>query len=184
MILIIRPLLRRGETVMGMRNQLIVRASSRTLREIKKLFEKIDTQLKNLRITVKQGTKSQLDELAVRVDAEIPIGETGRIIINSAGKGGVIVRVGRGLSVRARLLQKKFSSDEMDTQIVTTLEGKSAVIYFAQASPLNKRVLFAQAIESLNLNRRNLRMCVPGLRYCHIFAAIRLFWKFHRNDPE
>ena len=52
---IIRQLLGRNGTVSGMGQQLIVRASPRKLREIKTLLEKIDIQLKNLRITVKQG---------------------------------------------------------------------------------------------------------------------------------
>ncbi len=136
---IIRPLLRRNETVTGMRHQLIVRASPRTLREIKNLLEKIDTQLKNLRITVKQGTQSQLDELEARVDADIPIGETGRVIINSTSEAtkGVIIKNGKG-SVRARFLRKKSSLDEMNTQVVTTLEGNPAVIYFSRRIPQTK----------------------------------------------
>ena len=90
---IIRPLLGRNGKVTGMRNQLIVRASPRKLREIKNLFKQIDAQLKNLRITVKQGVRSQLNELEKELDAEIPIGESGRVIINPEEKGseGLII---------------------------------------------------------------------------------------------
>ena len=90
---IIRPLLERNEKVTGMRNQLIVRASPRRLREIKNLLKQIDAQLKNLRITVKQGVRSQLNELEKELDAEIPIGESGRVIINPEEKGseGLII---------------------------------------------------------------------------------------------
>jgi hypothetical protein len=56
---IIRSLLGRNETVTGVRQQLIVRASPQKIREIKSFLEKNDGQLKNLRITVKQGLKSQ-----------------------------------------------------------------------------------------------------------------------------
>ena len=90
---IIRPLLERNEKVIGMRNQLIVRDSPRKLREIKNLLKQIDAQLKNLRITVKQGVRSQLNELEKKLDAETPIGESGRVIINPEEKGseGLII---------------------------------------------------------------------------------------------
>jgi hypothetical protein len=44
-----------------MRQQLIARASPKKIREIKSLLEKIDDQLKILRIAVKQDLKSQLN---------------------------------------------------------------------------------------------------------------------------
>jgi type II secretory pathway component GspD/PulD (secretin) len=130
---IIRPLLDLNETVSGMGYQLIVQASPRKLREIKSLLKTIDTQRINLRITVKQGTRSQLNKLELEIGAEIPIGKTGRVIINSGrdnSKGVVVVgEKGRG-EIREKLLQSKSSLKEMNTQIITTLEGNSATIYF------------------------------------------------------
>ncbi len=133
---IIRPLLGRNETVTGMRQQLIVRASPRKLREIKELLEKIDGQLKNLRITVKQGLKSQLKISQVEVDVEVPIGDSGRVIINRDTKGGVIVenKPGRG-GVRGKLSERESILDEMNTQVVTTMEGNPATIYIGQQVP-------------------------------------------------
>ena len=130
---IIRPLLRRNETVTGMRQQLIVRASPRTLREIRSLLKKIDGQLKNLRITVKQGLKSQLKIQEKVVSGEVPIGESGRVIIK---KGGVIVenKPGKG-AVRGKLSDRESFLDEMNTQVVTTLEGSPATIYIGQQVP-------------------------------------------------
>jgi hypothetical protein len=58
---IICSLLGRNETVTRMRHQLIVHASPKKIREIKSLLEKIDDQLKNMLITVKQGLRSQLN---------------------------------------------------------------------------------------------------------------------------
>jgi hypothetical protein len=60
---IIRSLLGGIETVTGMRHQLIVHASPQKIREIKSLLEKNDDEIKNLRITVKQGLMSQLNLL-------------------------------------------------------------------------------------------------------------------------
>ena len=102
---IIRPLLGRNEKVSGMRDQLIVRASPRKLREIKTLLEKIDAQLTNLRITVKQGFRSQLNKMEQEIEAAIPIGEAGRVIINPGDKGGLIIggKAEKG-SIRGRFL--------------------------------------------------------------------------------
>lgn len=133
---IIRSLLGRNETVTGMRQQLIVRASPRKIREIKSLLEKIDGQLKNLRITVKQGLKSQLNVRQAEVNVEVPIGDSGRVIINQGTKGGVIVesKPGKGV-VRGKLSERESILDEMNTQVVTTLEGNPATIYIGQQVP-------------------------------------------------
>jgi hypothetical protein len=133
---IIRPLLGRNETVTGMRQQLIVRASPRKLREIKSLLEKIDGVLKNLRITVKQGLKSQLNVRERELSGEVPIGDSGRVIISPGKKGGVIVenKPGKG-AVRGRLSDRESFLDEMNTQVVTTLEGNPATIYIGQQLP-------------------------------------------------
>lgn len=133
---IIRSLLGRDETVTGMRQQLIVRASPRKLREIKSLLGKIDAQLKNLRITVKQGLKSQLKVRERAVSGEIPIGDSSRVIISPGKKSKVVVenKPGKG-SVRARLSERESFLDEMNTQVVTTLEGKPATIYIGQQVP-------------------------------------------------
>lgn len=140
LIPMLRPLLGSNETITGMHNQLIVRASPRKLREIKSILEKIDAELKNLRITVKQGFRSKLNKLEQGIDADIPLGEAGRVIINSADKnvGGLIIEGEEGV-LRGRLLHKKSELDEMDTQVITTLEGNPATIYFSQRVPLNEK---------------------------------------------
>ena len=133
---IIRSLLGRNETVTGMGQQLIVRASPQKIREIKSLLEKIDGQHKNLRITVKQGLKSQLNIRQTEMNVEFPIGESGRVIINRGTKGAVIVesKSGKG-AVRGKLSERESILNEMNTQVVTTLEGNSATIYIGQQVP-------------------------------------------------
>ncbi|MBC8287377.1 MAG: hypothetical protein H8E42_07870 [Nitrospinae bacterium] len=133
---IIRPLLGRNESVTGMRQQLIVRASPQKLLEIKGLLEKIDGQLKNLRITVKQGLRSQLSERESEVSGEVPIGDSRRVIINPRVKSGVILedKPGKG-TVRGRISASESFLDEMNTQVVTTLEGNAATIYIGQQVP-------------------------------------------------
>lgn len=133
---IIRPMLGRNESVTGMRQQLIVRASIRKIEEIKSLLEQIDTQLKNLRITVKQGLRSQLIKRERELSGEVPVGESGRIIINPAEQGGVVIegQSGKG-AVRGRISDKESILNEMNTQVVTTLEGNAATIYIGQQVP-------------------------------------------------
>ncbi len=133
---VIRALLGRNETVTGISNQLIVRASPQKLKEIKSLLEKIDARLKNLRITVRQGLRSQLESLDREIDLQVPLGEAGQIIIDSGnlGSDGVILEGDSGV-VRGRLQHRKSTLDEMNTQIVTTLEGNAATLYLTQQIP-------------------------------------------------
>ena len=133
---IIRSLSGLNGTVTGMRHQLIVHASNQKIREIKSLLEKIDDQLKNLRITVKQGLKSQLNLRQEEVRVEVPIGDSGRVIVNRGTKGGVVLesKPGKGI-VRGKLSKRESILDEMNTQIVTTLKGNSATIFIGQQLP-------------------------------------------------
>ena len=79
---IILLLLGRHETVMGIHQQLIVPAFPQYIKETISFLEKIDCQLKNLRITVKKGLKSQLNLRCEVVMGEVPIPDTGRVIVN------------------------------------------------------------------------------------------------------
>ena len=168
---IIRSLLGRDGTVSGMRNQLIVRTTPRKLREIKILLEKIDAQLKNFRITVKQGTRSQLNKLEQEIEATVPIGEAGRVIINPGNKDseGLIIagETGNG-SIRGRFLQRNSSLDEMNTQVVTTLEGNAAAIYFTRQIPETRSFKTGNKVTQLESTRfKNVRsgfMVLPRIR--------------------
>jgi len=70
------------------------------------------------------------------VNIEVPIGDSGRVIINQGTKGGVIVenKPGKG-AVRGKLSERESILDEMNTQVVTTLEGNPATIYIGQQIP-------------------------------------------------
>jgi type II secretory pathway component GspD/PulD (secretin) len=176
---IIRPLLGRNEKVSGMRDQLIVRASPIKLREIKTLLEKIDAQLTNLRITVKQGFRSQLNKMEQEIEAAIPIGEAGRVIINPGDKGGLIIggKAEKG-SIRGRFLQRKASLDEMNTQVVTTLEGNAATIYFTRRIPLKETRSFSTGNKVTQLESIRFRdvrsgfMVLPQIRGDQVILEI------------
>ena len=85
--------------------------------------------------------ESTANELEKELDAKVPIGESGRVIINPGDKGseGLIIegKTGKG-SIRGRFLQRKSVLDEMNTQVVTTLEGNAATIYISQRVPFKE----------------------------------------------
>ena len=176
---IMRSLLGRNETVMGMRQQLIVRASPRKIREIKSLLGKIDGQLNNLSITVKQGLKSQLNMRQAELNVEVPIGYSGRVILNRGTKGGVIVesKPGKG-SVRGKLSERESILDEMNTQVVTTLDGNPATIYIGQQVPFKTTENFrtgntVSQIESTQFREvRTGFKVLPQLREGHVILKI------------
>ena len=116
LVLVIRSLLGRNETVRGMRHKLNVCAFPQKIREIKRLLEKNDGQLKSLRITVKQGLKSQLNLLQEEVRVEVPIVGSGRVILNRGTKDGLVLesKPGKGV-VRGKLYKRESFLDKMIT---------------------------------------------------------------------
>ena len=116
-----------------MRHQLILHASLQNIREIKNLLEKIDGKLKNLRITVKQDLKSQLNLRQKEVRVGVPIVDLDRVIVNRGTKGGVVLESKPGRRVvRAKFSKRESILDEMNTQVVNTLKGNSATIFIGQ----------------------------------------------------
>jgi type II secretory pathway component GspD/PulD (secretin) len=135
----IRSVLGKRGTVTGMHGQLIIRAHPKALQEVKHILSQIDAALKNLRITVKQGTRLRLKEEERSVTAEIPVGGKGRVVIGSPASDKLVLGgdVSEG-KLDVRLLDKKRRTDEMDTQTVTTLEGRPASVYIIQSIPIRE----------------------------------------------
>lgn len=165
MIPIIRPMLKGNESVTGMNQQLIVRASPRKIKEIKGLLEQIDGRLRNLRITVKQGLRSQLSRQERDLSGEVPVGDSGRIIINPEAKGGVILENKSGkAAVRGRISDRESFLDEMNTQVVTTLEGNPATIYIGQQIPFNVTERFRSGNTVTNFNSSQFKDVRTGFK--------------------
>jgi type II secretory pathway component GspD/PulD (secretin) len=135
----IRSVLGKRGSVTGMQGQLIIRAHPKALQEVKHILSQIDVALNNLRITVKQGTRFRLDEEERSVTAEIPVGGDGRVIIGSSRSDKVIAENEKSDgNLQVRMLDKKRQTDEMDTQIVMTLEGRPASIHIIQSIPIRE----------------------------------------------
>ncbi|MBC8285190.1 MAG: hypothetical protein H8E32_15360 [Nitrospinae bacterium] len=135
----VRSILGKNGTVTGMHGQLIIRAHPNVLREVKQVLSELDSALKNLRITVKQGSRLRLEEKERSVNAEIPIGKEGSVIIGDPDFDGLILEDGRiNGKIRARLLDKNSQEDDMETQVVVTLEGRPALIHVTQSFPVKE----------------------------------------------
>ena len=144
-------------TVTGMQGQLIIRAHPKALQEVKHILSKIDVALKNLRITVKQGTQLRLNEEERSITTEIPVGGNGRVIIGNPISDKFIVgsEMGDG-KIQARLLDKKRQVDEIVTQTVMTVEGRPASIHITQSIPIR---------EVRNLRSGNQITAVESIRF-------------------
>ncbi|QPJ63581.1 MAG: type II and III secretion system protein [Candidatus Nitronauta litoralis] len=141
---VIEPLLQGNGTVTGMNDQLIVRSSPQNLQMIQGLLTQLDTRLRNLRITVRQGLSGKRERSSVDVGANIPFGGgRGRVVIPPAnrGGGGVTGTIGgnRGV-VSGTIGENSRTLDERHTQQVTTLEGRPATIYISQRIPVQTTV--------------------------------------------
>ena len=67
---------------------------------------------------------------------EVPILDTGRVIVNRGTNDGVVLESKRGKGVvRGKLSKREFILDKMNFQVVTNLEGNSATIYIGQQVP-------------------------------------------------
>ena len=113
------------------------------------------------------------------IEAAIPIGEAGRVIINPGDKGGLIIggKAEKG-SIRGRFLQRKASLDEMNTQVVTTLEGNAATIYFTRRIPLKETRSFSTGNKVTQLESIRFRdvrsgfMVLPQIRGDQVILEI------------
>jgi hypothetical protein len=119
------------------------------------------------------------------VRIEVPIGDTGRVIVNRGTKGGVVLESKPGRRVvRAKFSKRESILDEMNTQVVTTLKGNSATIYICQQVPLRQRKISRRKTQFLKFNPPILKMCGLGSKSYLNFEKIKLFWKFHHSNLE
>ena len=119
------------------------------------------------------------------VRIEVPIGDSGRVIVNRGTKGGMVLESkSRKEIVRRKLSKRESILDEMNTQIVTTLHGNSATIYIDQQIPLRQRKISERETQFLKFNPPILEMCGLVLKLYLTFEKIKLFWKYHHSNLE
>lgn len=122
LIPIIRPLLSQDEMVSGMNYQLIVRASSHRITQIKRLLDGLDTMPRRLKVTVMQNvdsdTASRLLALSGSVGSRISLGQNG---------------------TQASIISTRSLEDDKKTQQLQVLEGNRALVRSGQSVPLPQR---------------------------------------------
>ncbi len=132
LIPIIQPLLDKDEVVTGMNDQLILRASPRTIAQIKRLLDEIDTVPRSLNITVMQDVDSET--LARLTEVSGSTGRTVRLTLPGAAGGGL----GRD-TLTARIISTRSLEDDKKTQHIRVLEGSRALISGGQRMPVPER---------------------------------------------
>ena len=138
LIPLIQPILGDGGTISGSGYTLILKAKPGNMRSAKQVLAKLDTALRNIRIIVKQGTRTQLNAYNASLSARVPIGNKGSIAINpgSPAGPGLNARFSKdGHMFRGNINEENYSDDVMLTQQVVTLEGRPAMIHIGQRIP-------------------------------------------------
>lgn len=116
---LLRPLLQPGEVVIAAGNQLLVRASAETLRNLEDLVRQLDTAPRRLLITVARGTLRDLERQGVGLSGTV------RVHPGSSVAGSVQGRVGQSSTIdTSRVLQR-----------VQTVDGQSAMIQLGEQGP-------------------------------------------------
>ena len=133
----LRQLVVEGGTVTGLNDQLVIRTTPENLADLKQVLAQLDTELRQLRITVRQDvaahTQAREDQLSARVehgDVDARIGAP------AAGPGATVAYEDGDKHVQYRSLSTHDRDDSANTHFVTTVEGTPAFIGAGQSIPL------------------------------------------------
>jgi hypothetical protein len=127
---VVQPFAGPDGTVTGMNNQLILRVSPERLRDIREILQSIDHPPARLMISVRQGDSSERTRQSAGAQANVEIGDDGRIVIGPDGRrlpsNSVVVQ-----------LDEKESRRESDmVHRVQATEGRPALIESGRLVPL------------------------------------------------
>jgi hypothetical protein len=134
----IKGILDGQENVVVIQNKLVVRATPRKLAQIKSLLKQIDTPLQNLRITVRQGLRQDIEKQDSSVSADVAVGNSGRISVgpNRGASGGANVTARSGnSSLGGHFSNNNLAERDLVSQQILTLEGRPAIIHVTQSVP-------------------------------------------------
>jgi len=140
---IVRPLLDKDGVASGMNNQLILRTSSRNLAEIKGLLPHIDTQPRQLKISVMQNVDRETVKRLSAVSGSVGIGRNVRLrVANTPANGGLTVDVGQDTSKgRVQVISTRSLEDNKNIQQVQVVEGGRAFILVGKSHPVQQHSL-------------------------------------------
>jgi len=140
----VQPLLGPGESVNGVDDKLIVRASPQTVARIERLLADIDTARRNLRISVRHESRQQRRQQTAGAGGVYQSGNT-RIVVGSehrGGNGGVAVG-GRGADGNLRLHAERriTTTNDAGNYTLTVLDGGRAFVRIGESLPSVDRYL-------------------------------------------
>ena len=156
LIPIVEPLLGGVGKITGIRDQLVVRSTPANLAMVRKLLHNLDAPAINLRITVKEGTRLDLQQNDAEVSADVRLGGKGRVAVtpSSPRRGGLtIIHSDNDSEVTARVQQRNLSEQANRSQQVVTLEGQPATIHITQSIPFKSKgsVVFREVSRGFNV---------------------------------
>lgn len=137
---VIRPLLNKDEMASGMNYQLIIRASPRSIAQIRQLLDSIDTLPRKLKITVMQNVDSDTVARLTEVSGSVGIGQQGRITLP-----GAVNTESSGQGVHAQVISTRSLDDDRKTQQLQVLEGSRARVASGQTVPVPQRQVVQSA---------------------------------------
>lgn len=148
---VIRPLLDRDETASGMNYQLIIRASSRHIEDIRRVLDSLDTRPRRLRITVMQDVDSETATRLTELSGSAGLGRDVRVVLPgqpNAGlnPGGGTISYAQGQdSLNARIASTRSLESDRKTQQLQVQEGNRALVRTGQTVPVPQRQVIQNA---------------------------------------
>ena len=119
-----------------MQNKLIVRATPSRMKEVKQVIAGLDTQPRNLMITVRQNVARDVLEEEASVYGSAGSSRSRVRLPESSTEGGVAVEAGGGRNrVGGKIVSTRDIEDSRDTQRIQVLEGNQAFIRVGQSVP-------------------------------------------------
>ena len=136
LIPIVQPLIGKDGALTGMQNKLIVRTTPSRMKEVKQVIASLDTQPRQLMITVRQNIARDSLEQETSVYGTAG-GRRGRVTLpETTTGGGVRVEGGGGRNrLGGKVVSTRDIEDSRDSQQIRVLEGNQAFIRVGQSVP-------------------------------------------------
>ena len=134
---LLRPLLAPGESITGMDSRLVVRASPRTFAQVEQMLAQIDTQRRNLRISVRHAGMGESTQDNQGISGDVGRGNTRIIVSNGNPNTGAATITRRGVDGDIQLHTQRHSTRtrSSSTQNLTVLDGGRAFLRVGESIP-------------------------------------------------
>lgn len=141
---VLQPFVGNEGALSGMNGQLIVRATPARMAEIRKILAGIDTLPRQLRILVRQGSRTDKQDRGAEVSGQVGTGDV-RITAPARGGRGVTAQAD---GARARIWSSDAAERDEDMQQIRVLEGRQAFIRLGLAVPLKETTVVQGGVTS------------------------------------